>query len=355
MQSRLNPNLKVVEAQWPRQIPCKIALVGEAPGENEALSGQPFVGGAGNLLNGLLHAAGINRAACLVTNVFTERPPSNAVDFFFGPDKWGTKFGTRGWLKEEWRYEIDRLTNELLTTNPNVIVALGATAMWALTGLDKITKYRGTIVPGVLVEKKVLPTFHPAYVMRQYQERPTVGRDLMKALIEAQTPDLVRPEREIWIEPSLADLHEFEHQHMQNVGTLAYDIETDPWVSKQILCIGMSPSPDRAIVVPFIDKRKKDWNYWGSFTEAQAAWAWVERWLSDPTITKLAQNGNYDMQWLARDGVKVRGPIEDTMLLHHALQPELQKSLSFMASLYTNEASWKMMVDFSKASNKKDT
>ena len=82
MKSKLNPKLKLVEAAWPAKSP-RIALVGEAPGEQEALEGKPFVGSSGHLLDELLKMAGLARDEMLVTNVFQERPPKNDVSFFF--------------------------------------------------------------------------------------------------------------------------------------------------------------------------------------------------------------------------------------------------------------------------------
>jgi hypothetical protein len=57
----------------------------------------------------------------------------------------------------------------------------------------------------------------------------------------------------------------------------------------------------------------------------------------------LFQNGMYDMQYLIRMGFNLRYAREDTMLLHHSLYPEVQKSLGFLGSIYTNEQSWKLM------------
>lgn len=344
MQSKINPKLKVVEAVWPKGKFNGIALVGEAPGENEAIAGSPFIGSSGRLLDSLLLSAGISRAECFVTNVFSERPPENDVTYFF--DKPGV-------VKDEWKYELTRLKSELESIRPSVIVALGATAMWALTGLIGISKFRGTamlstLVPGV----KVLPTYHPAYVMRQWQARPTVGRDLLKARIESQTSTLTRPVREVWIRPSLADLAEFERLYMPKGATtgehpLSTDLETDPWVMKQVLCIGFAPSPDVAICVPFVDKTKKGWSYWPTLEEEVAALNWCLKFIENPAITKLGQNFMYDMQWLDRKlRAKARGPVEDTMIMHHALEPELEKGLAFLSSVYTNEQSWKTMIDW---------
>jgi len=355
-----NPRLLPVEATWPVSPSCSIALVGEAPGETEALEGKPFIGSSGRLLDGMLRAAGVDRSKCLVTNVFMSRPPANQVSYFFA--KKGDvvtaypPFGKHGFVKAEWAGELDRLKIELEQFKPNIVVALGATALWALCGRDGITAFRGTVLASTLVPGlKVIPTFHPAYIMRQYDDRPTVTADLAKAVQESGFPEIRRTAREIWIEPSWGDILLFEKRHMQNMSILTYDIETDPWVSKQMLCIGLAPNPTHAIVIPFIDKRKPGWNYWPTLAHEMKVWQWVADKLQDPSYKKQAQNGLYDIQWLARYGIKVRGETEDTLLLHHSLQPELRKGLDYLGSLYCNEAPWKTMVSFKhNANNKKD-
>jgi hypothetical protein len=70
---------------------------------------------------------------------------------------------------------------------------------------------------------------------------------------------------------------------------------------------------------------------------------------------KTFQNGLYDISFLWRSyGLRVRNPEHDTMLLHHALQPESPKGLDFLGSVYTEEASWKLMRPRGKQTIKRD-
>ena len=88
---------------------------------------------------------------------------------------------------------------------------------------------------------------------------------------------------------------------------------------------------------------KRGYNYWDTAEEEIAAWKIVTRWINFP-MPKLAQNGLYDLQYLWRvHGIPVRNFLEDTMLLHHSIYIELKKDLGFMGSVYTDEASWKLM------------
>ncbi len=357
---------KVVEAQWPLNGPGIIAIVGEAPGENEALKGVPFIGASGNILNKALKDVGIVRHECYISNVFRRRPPDNKVNFFFvkkgqaKKDKLDQRspfvpFGSHGFVSDEWVPELHKLREDLEALRPNVVIALGATALWALTSRDKIGAYRGTVMESTLVPGlKVVATYHPAAVMRAWNLLPVFVADLHKAKAQAEFREIKRITREIYIEPDLKDIRNFWYEHIKPLEggdqPLSFDIETVP---NNITCIGFAPNDRICLVVPFTDKRKDNWCYWNTLGKEQEAWKMVRDILNTPGIPKVAQNGMYDIQWLYRlYGIKVRGKPEDTMLMHHALQPELPKSLGFLGSMYSEEPAWKQLV--SHKAEKKD-
>lgn len=351
----------------PKLTPVKIAIVGEAPGETEIELGEPFVGSSGQELTRMLSEAGIIRQDCYITNVIMERPPQNDIKNFclsakdvaaeymcyvgrlreLHPDvdfpaKYPLQYLERGfYLSPKFIPELIRLEREIRAIQPNVVIALGNTACWALLGTSGISKLRGTachstLIPGL----KVLPTFHPSAVLRAWNLRPVTVADLMKANRESEYAEIKRPEREVWIEPTLDDLLEFERKYMHEVKLKSIDVET---AKGQITCIGFSPDKEHALCVPFWDYRKPDWNYWGSQREEVQAWEFVSRHVDDNT-EKLFQNGLYDIQYIWRaHGLRLRNCSHDTMLMHHALYPELEKGLGFLGSIYSNEASWKTM------------
>ena len=352
-----------------------IAIVGEAPGFEESLKGQPFVGQSGKELTRMLQTAEINRLNCYITNVFWDRPPENSVDNWCVSareldDSYPYRYVRKGYyLKREYleyKYRkteeedrkfisklaerfhreqpgemvsiLDRLALELSTVRPNVVIALGNTACWALLNTDGIGKIRGTALESTLVPgMKVLPTYHPAAVLRNWNQRPIVLADLIKAANESQFPEIRRPKRQIWIEPTLEDLESFWAQYLQDAPYIACDIETK---ANQITCIGFAPSEDLAIVVPFFGETRG--SYWPTSAEEVLAWRWVQRVLQSPAA-KIFHNGLYDMQYIWRAGIPIRNASEDTMILHHALQPELLKSLGFLGSIYTAESDWKRL------------
>lgn len=337
-----------------------IMLVGEAWGEEEEKEGQPFVGASGKLLNRMLSEVGIARSECYVTNVFNLRPqPKNDVEYLAGgkatalPGYPAIKSGK--YIRAEYAPELDRLYREIAAEQPTLIIALGASAAWALLATSGIKKIRGApatlsgpALTAVGRPVKVLPTYHPAAIMREWSLRVITVSDLHKAKAEAQFPELRRPSRRIWIEPTIADLADFEHRFIAPAAALSVDIET---AGDQITCVGFAPSPDLGIVVPFVDPMQRDGNYWRSLVEEVRAWSYVRDWCAStvrntrlgPKKKGIGQNHLYDMNRLWRTvGIELSAD-EDTMLMHHSLQPEMEKGLGFLASAYTNELPWKFM------------
>lgn len=326
-----------------------VALVGEAWGEKEEELGQPFVGTSGWILDQMLAQAGINRSECLVTNVFNLRPkPSNDIKNLCGPKSTGIhnmpSIQAGKYIRAEYAPEIERLYDEIRRADPNIIVALGATASWAFLHSTGIRAIRGatTVTCNPVSNKlgreyKVLPTYHPAAVAREWSLRPIVIADLDKARRQSTFPEFRRPSRQIWLRPTLLDLANYERDFIRPADSLAADIETK---QDQIDCLSFAPSPSTAIVIPFFCEDGS--NYWPTLQEELIAWGYVRHWLAMKSIDW--QNGMFDMNILWwRYGLPVPTPGEDPMLLHHAMQPELEKGLGFLGSVYSEEASWKFM------------
>lgn len=338
-------------------VGAKIAFVGEAPGEQEDLTGMPFMGSSGQELTRMMKEAGIDRSECFLTNVLSIRPPDNKLDAFcgkradVGADYNLPPLGSGNYLKPEYLPELQRLADELNAVKPNLVVALGGTASWALLSAPKITSIRGTVAAGTLVPFKVLPTFHPSAVLRNWAIRPIVVADLIKAERESHFSEVRRPERTIYYDPNYGDLEFFRRGILHSGSRLiGADIETK---NKTITCISFAPSRSESFVIPFWDSRKPNGSYWQTLDEEVEWWRLVEDVLSSD-IEKVFQNGLYDIQYLWRMGLKIRNFHHDTMILHHAKYPEMQKGLGFLGSIYTNEASWKLMRLKDTDSNKRD-
>ncbi len=143
---------------------ASLLLVGEGPGADEDRLGRPFVGQAGRLLDDLLAEAGLDRRAVYITNVVKCRPPHN-----------------RDPLPEEAAACRPFLDTQIARIRPRVLLCLGSVAARLLLGTtERITVIRGQVrrVGGHLV----VPTVHPAYVLRNMRERGLLVADLALAL-----------------------------------------------------------------------------------------------------------------------------------------------------------------------------
>ena len=330
-----------------------IMIVGEAWGEKEEQARAPFVGPSGTQLNQFLAIAGLSRDECYLTNVFNLRPrPTNDVLNLCGPKATAIPdlpaLAPGKYIRTEFAHEIQRLYHEINAVQPNIIIALGGTALAVLVQAKlSIEDNRG----GLLLTKflrgdgtpiKLITTYHPAAVLREWKLRPIVIADFKKAARHARSPDFNRPARRIRIYPSIPDLADFEMEFFADQWDrpTAVDIETK---SGTITEIGFAPACGDAIVIPFYSRLQPSGNYWATAQEEIEAWHYVKSWLTR-LRRPIFQNGLYDINYLWRTmGIKTLGADEDTMLLAHAIQPEMKKKLGFLGSIYTDEPPWKLM------------
>ena len=143
-----------------------IMIVGEGPGQKEDELGKPFVGDAGQLLNKMLAAINLKRENVYITNVVNYRPPNNRK-----PEP-----------AEIIRYS-EFLREHISIIEPKILILMGSTAMEALFGSKiKISKERGAWKEIIINNKTYLTiiTFHPAYLLRQADQKKYSWADLKK-------------------------------------------------------------------------------------------------------------------------------------------------------------------------------
>lgn len=325
---------------------AKILLLSEAPGDMEKFLGRPFVGASGNYLNRLLEEAGIARTACSLANVFLDRPKDGKLESWAKPSGKGVTYngllvgpiGTGVYLDPEISLEaLARLEREIKEARPNIIIALGNIALWALTGKTGISKARGAITQSTLLcpGTKVLPTYHPSAVSRDQESHTIVVADLIKAKTESDFPEIRRMKRTIWIAERPDDIPLFfkVHPHVE----ITVDVETS---RRQITVVGFATSELAALVIPIYNKYSKTDPHVWSLSDEKRVWREIKKVCESP-IPKILQNGVYDIQYLLAHGVVLRNFEWDTMLLHHALYSQLPKGLEFLGATYTNEVAWK--------------
>jgi len=144
---------------------AEIMFVGEAPGHDEDMQGEPFVGRAGELLTKIIAAMGFTREDVYIANVLKCRPPENRTP-----------------LPDEVVNCLPYLLSQIELIKPKVIVGLGATAVRALLDVQLgITKMRGHWY--TFRDIPIMPTFHPAYLLRNPPAKKEVWED-MKAVLE---------------------------------------------------------------------------------------------------------------------------------------------------------------------------
>jgi DNA polymerase len=145
-------------------------FVGEAPGEEEDRQGIPFVGRAGQLLTKMIVAMGLSRESVYIANIVKCRPPNN-----------------RNPEPDEISACLPFLQQQIQAIGPKIVCALGTfSAQTLLSTREPISALRGRFHP--LGNLKVMPTFHPAYLLRSPNEKKKVWEDLQKIMADLHLP-----------------------------------------------------------------------------------------------------------------------------------------------------------------------
>jgi len=156
-------------------IDAELMFVGEAPGADEDIQAEPFVGKAGQLLTKIIEAMGLQRENVYIANILKCRP-----------DTPGQAFGNRKPTPEEMQTCIPFLHEQIDLIKPKVLIGLGATAIEGLLGKTGINKVRGTWQ--VYRGTPLMPTFHPAYLLRQPGDKRKVWEDMLKVMEKLGLP-----------------------------------------------------------------------------------------------------------------------------------------------------------------------
>ncbi|MGD9674508.1 MAG: DNA polymerase [Candidatus Nitrosocosmicus sp.] len=326
--------------------PASLMIVGEAPGEKEVEKKTPFVGASGWELDKMLSEVGLFRSASFATNVCRVRPAYNDIERFLSdrktqPDPTWVKRGDL-WISPEIVEGISLLEQEIELCRPNVILALGNVALWALTGRWGVGKWRGSVLEVEVAGHrcKVIPTYHPAAVLRQWSMRNTVLHDLRRVKAEVVAPTkihkvdlriLTRPtfEQVMGFFDNMASLIE---SNGDTITRIAPDIETR---AGHIACIGFAWSRQDAISIPLMCVERAE-GFWTPDEENQIIWR--IRWLiTHPKVLCIGQNWLYDAQYIWRHWLILARNVYDTMIGHHTFWSISQKSLDYQASLYCED------------------
>jgi DNA polymerase len=157
-------------------IDARLMFIGEAPGVDEDIQAEPFVGKAGQLLTKIIAAMGLSRETVYIANILKCRP-----------DTPGQRYGNRKPTPEEMQTCIPFLHEQIDLIQPQVMVALGGTAVEGLLGLTiPVGRVRGKWQTYRNIP--MMPTFHPSYLLRTPSDKRKAWEDMLQVMEKLQVP-----------------------------------------------------------------------------------------------------------------------------------------------------------------------
>ena len=302
----------------------KIMFVGEAPGQTEDEEGVPFIGTSGQVLSDVLNELGFDRDKAYITNAV----------------KCATTDQNQKPQKKEITCCRPFLAEEIARVNPNVICCLGGVAMEAVLKRSGITKLKNNVFKSKEFKTKVVPVFHPAYILRNPSAYTDFYKGIELAIAESKkkgpvTQGDIKTKHMDAAKPAQIDK---VLTALEGVDAFVYDLETtslDYRVAK-ILCIALSWQIGLGVTIQ-----------WDSFSDEQ-----MDRlkkiFLSKKL--KIGHNLKYDIHVIRANGVKVRGPYFDTLPAMALVDENVRdKGLEALTLRYTNIGEyWQPLDEYKK-------
>lgn len=276
----------------PPVVPPSLILVGEAPGAQEVQKGQPFVGPSGQLLDAVLEHIGIAPSQCYKTNAVLCRPPNNDLSGQYASAVVACQ---------------ERLRHELTAILTSDVVALGATAVAALSAFSGQVDKRGILARhgqryALENDKTFLAAYHPAFVLRSAGYMAQFMQDLRSLTLD-RSKDWLALEYQL-VPQYLSTWVSWLADRIEDGVPIAIDVETANLATdSKLLAIGMTTSDLGAWIIPgdqITDTIRELLNRAGD----RAHW--------------VAHNGKFDQRVLLNNGIHIT-LAGDTMLQHYAL------------------------------------
>lgn len=332
-----------------------IVIIGEAPGAEEShgeerLSWEddrafaqkekgPFIGPAGGILKQAVSQAGIMWHTVYRMNVINCRPTNNEINTEEAREAIRC-------CRPGFEQELARLKEVKAT----VLVPVGNTALEALGVDGTISRSRGSVYSIERFGGIAVPTYHPSFILRgAIREQAVWVADLRKAR-ELSLKRWKPPVENFNLYPKVSDVEKFVKEAIEKKALVACDIETDGGFSpdyNSITMIGLAMNGTDVLVVPF--KRGGEFarnEYWSTSDYLKVTKLLKKLFVSVPM---MFQNAMFDVYQLAEKGFQIKTIQHDTMLLHHAIHPELPHDLAYIVSIYGETPNWKEVVKGSKA------
>lgn len=278
---------------------AKILLIGEAPGQNEDIKGKPFIGESGKILWGVLTTTGIRASDIYITNAVKcatagENQPPNTK----------TIKCCRCYIEKE----IKRL-------RPNVIGVLGATALRAVLKRTGITKLKNNVFFSEEFKTKVIPIYHPAYILRNPGALPDFQKGIELLACEAKDATILQKStiKVKHFDANTSDKIDQVLSKLEKTKEFVFDLETSSlqFVDAKILCVALSWRSGLGITIK-----------WDLLSSKQ-----LERFqcILCSDRLKINQNLKFDLQMLMGQNVKVNGPYFDTLIAASLLDENMRE------------------------------
>lgn len=296
---------------------ARILFLLEAPSSQEQYEKRPAVGPAGQVLWQCATAAGVFRPQVSTLSVFpaavtkNERQGSMTL-------RGETVFSRHGFTPAG-EVHAERARLIIRDLRPNVIVTFGVPALVTLYPDKRLQKLRGSLLWSDAVGCKFIPTVHPSFILHGNAiYRQVLGRDLAKAKRESETPDLIRMDRLLHLNPTAKQAIDFLHT-ARDSRKCASDIEN---LGPMLDCFSVALSAREAMCFTLFPAV---WNEWEQVSVLRA----YAELLGDAKVTKINHNILYDL-WFLYHQYKIVpcGPLFDTMIAFSVMYPTITRETS---------------------------
>lgn len=303
-----------------------ILVIGEAPGKEENDEGIPFVGDSGKLLRGTLKDTGFDEGRIRFANLSNHRPNDNRFEHLYVDGSPGPEL-LRG-VKELNDYITER------GAGLKGILLLGERPLNFMAGKYGIYNWRGSplLRGNGAGQTIIIPTKHPAYILRDRREYPIFAFDIAK-FGRYVTNGYTRPTHNFTIDPRGPEL-ELCVREIISAPRVALDIENVEGRTT-LLCVGFALSKERSICIV---------NHMAHMGTMDPAFESALQRICAADNEKIMQYGIHDVTVLRENGIEVNGYEGkgfDTNVAMHVLEPEMERTLAFLTSLYTDEPYYK--------------
>lgn len=319
----------------PEIVSRKVMMVGEAPGANEEKTGKLFSGQAGQLLEEIMEEQGFSRERVFITNAVSCRPPDNRTP-----------------SKAEIRTCKKWLDYQIAMVKPKFVLLMGNVPLMSVTGETGIKKKRGK--PFEKDGITYLPTYHPAYILRDPNQRPLLEKDMALFATIVKGGGVPREEGlNLKIVLTWKDVKEMIDALE---GSVSFDLETDsddkdlgglyPWAKGgKITSIGFGTRIGEFIIP--VNQPESLW----SRKDQEKILEMIEERLEGCFL--IAQAGKFDFLWLwVYYGVRWYKYFDfDTMLASYILDENSPNGLKYLAQVHCGAPDWDVDADTKMGKN----